>query len=64
MDGQQIGDPEKAAAAMISLASMPNPPLHLLLGRDAFDRATAKIEALSKEINEWKPISISTDFDQ
>ncbi|QIL42169.1 SDR family NAD(P)-dependent oxidoreductase [Pedobacter sp. HDW13] len=64
MDGQQIGDPEKAAAAMISLASMPNPPLHLLLGRDAFDRATAKIEALSKEINAWKPISISTDFDQ
>jgi NAD(P)-dependent dehydrogenase (short-subunit alcohol dehydrogenase family) len=64
MDGQQIGDPEKAAAAMISLASMPNPPLHLLLGKDAFDRATAKIEALSKEINAWKPISISTDFDQ
>jgi len=63
MDGQQIGDPEKAAAAMISLASMPNPPLHLLLGKDAFDRATTKIEALSKEIQEWKPISISTDFD-
>ncbi|KIA96403.1 short-chain dehydrogenase [Pedobacter kyungheensis] len=64
MDGQQIGDPEKAAAAMISLASMPNPPLHLLLGKDAFDRATTKLEALSKEINDWKPISISTDFDQ
>ena len=63
MDGQQIGDPEKAAAAMISLASMPNPPLHLLLGKDAFDRATTKIESLVKEINDWKPISISTDFD-
>lgn len=63
MDGQQIGDPEKAAAAMISLASMPNPPLHLLLGKDAFDRATAKIESLTKEFNDWKPISISTDFD-
>lgn len=63
MDGQQIGDPEKAAAAMISLASMPNPPVHLLLGKDAFQRANSKIDALTKEFNDWKAITISTDFD-
>jgi len=63
MDGQQIGDPEKAAAAMISLASMPNPPVHLLLGNDAFQRANSKIDALTKEFNDWKAITISTDFD-
>jgi len=63
MDGQQIGDPEKAAAAMISLASMPNPPVHLLLGNDAFQRANSKVEALSKEFKDWKAITISTDFD-
>ncbi|MGM9476047.1 SDR family NAD(P)-dependent oxidoreductase [Pedobacter sp. GSP4] len=63
MDGEQIGDPEKAAAAMISLVSMPNPPIHLLLGKDAFQRANTKIEALAKEINDWKAISISTDYD-
>lgn len=63
MDGQQIGDPEKAAAAMISLASMPHPPVHLLLGNDAFQRATAKIDCLTKEFNSWKAITISTDFD-
>ncbi|MFC1223239.1 SDR family NAD(P)-dependent oxidoreductase [Pedobacter sp. BG31] len=62
MDGQQIGDPEKAAAAMISLASMPNPPVHLLLGKDAFQRANSKIDALIKEFNDWKAITISTDF--
>jgi NAD(P)-dependent dehydrogenase (short-subunit alcohol dehydrogenase family) len=63
MDGQQAGDPEKAAAAMISLASMPNPPVHLLLGNDAFQRANGKIEALTKEFKDWKAITISTDFD-
>ncbi|GAA4202380.1 SDR family NAD(P)-dependent oxidoreductase [Pedobacter jeongneungensis] len=63
MDGQQIGDPEKAAAAMISLASMPNPPVHLLLGNDAFQRANSKLEALTKEFKDWKAITISTDFD-
>jgi len=64
MDGQQAGDPEKAAAAMISLASMPNPPLHLLLGNDAFQRANNKVEALTKEFKDWKAITISTDFDE
>ncbi|WP_412469075.1 SDR family NAD(P)-dependent oxidoreductase [Pedobacter sp. KLB.chiD] len=63
MDGQQIGDPEKAAAAMISLASMPNPPVHLLLGNDAFQRANHKLEALSREFKDWKAITISTNFD-
>ena len=64
MDGQQIGDPEKAAAAMISLASMPNPPLHLLLGNDALQRANNKLESLQKEFRDWKAITISTDFDE
>jgi NAD(P)-dependent dehydrogenase (short-subunit alcohol dehydrogenase family) len=62
MDGSQAGDPEKAAAAMISLAAMPNPPIHLLLGNDALTRATDKIKALEKEIQDWKAITISTDF--
>jgi NAD(P)-dependent dehydrogenase (short-subunit alcohol dehydrogenase family) len=63
MDGTQAGDPEKAAAAMISLASMPNPPIHLLLGKDALQRAIAKTDALTKEYQDWKAITISTDFD-
>ncbi|RYD75504.1 MAG: SDR family NAD(P)-dependent oxidoreductase [Sphingobacteriales bacterium] len=62
MDGAQAGDPEKAAAAMISLASMPNPPIHLLLGNDALSRANAKLDALKKEIQDWKAITISTDY--
>ncbi|GGE64204.1 NADP-dependent 3-hydroxy acid dehydrogenase YdfG [Pedobacter psychrotolerans] len=64
MDGVQAGDPEKAAAAMISLASMPNPPVHLLLGNDALIRATSKLDALLEEIQIWKAITISTDLDE
>lgn len=63
MDGAQVGDPEKAAAAMISLVSMPNPPIHLLLGNDALTRATGKLAALTSEIQTWKAITISTDLD-
>ncbi|WP_316829561.1 SDR family NAD(P)-dependent oxidoreductase [Pedobacter aquatilis] len=62
MDGVQVGDPEKAAAAMISLASMPTPPVRLLLGDDALQRATAKTQALTKEYQDWKAITISTDY--
>jgi NAD(P)-dependent dehydrogenase (short-subunit alcohol dehydrogenase family) len=62
LDGAQAGDPEKAAAAMISLVSMPNPPIHLLLGNDALQRATMKMEGLTKEYQDWKAITISTDY--
>jgi len=62
MDGEQIGDPEKAAAAMISVVSMPTPPVQLLLGNDALQRATAKNEALRKEYQDWKAITISTNY--
>ncbi|SER19727.1 SDR family NAD(P)-dependent oxidoreductase [Pedobacter rhizosphaerae] len=63
MDGTQAGDPEKAAAAMIALVAMPEPPLHLLLGQDALDRATTKIQSLEKEFQKWKAMTISTGFD-
>lgn len=48
-DGKQDGDPDKAAAAIIELAHMENPPLYLLLGEDAYNRAMAKLDRLRKE---------------
>src|SRR3979411_837758 len=38
-DGKQPGDPVKAAAAVIQIASMADPPLRLLLGSDAYAAA-------------------------
>lgn len=49
MDGEQSGDPEKAAAAIIDVALMENPPLYLLLGEDAYNRAMAKLDKLKNE---------------
>lgn len=63
INGQQPGDPAKAADAMIRIAGEANPPLHLILGEDAFGLANAKINAFSSELENWKSVSVSTNFD-
>ena len=49
MNGKQAGDPEKAAAAIIKIAGEAEPPLYLLLGTDAYDRAMQKLNFLERE---------------
>jgi NAD(P)-dependent dehydrogenase (short-subunit alcohol dehydrogenase family) len=63
MDGTQAGDPEKAAAAIIHITTEPNPPLHLLLGQDAYNRAVRKLETFRQEIDAWEPLTVSTGFE-
>lgn len=63
MDGEQAGDPEKAAASIIKIAWEANPPLHLLLGGDAYNRALNKLDAMEKEIRLWDELTCSTDFE-
>ena len=60
--GNQPGDPAKAAAAMIQIAAEPNPPLHLLLGEDAYELADMKIKALQDDMVQWKDLTLSTGF--
>jgi len=62
MDGTQAGDPEKAAAAMIQIANDENPPLHLLLGEDAYNRAMTKLDALDKEFRMYEELSKSMAY--
>lgn len=62
LDGKQAGDPEKAAALIIQTAFDKNPPLRLILGSDAYRRATIKIETLQKEVEAGKDIAASTDY--
>ncbi len=64
MDGEQAGDPEKAAASIIKIAGLENPPLHLLLGGDAYNRALTKLDSMYKEIHEWEELTCSTDLEQ
>ncbi|WP_207515821.1 SDR family NAD(P)-dependent oxidoreductase [Longitalea luteola] len=60
--GNQPGDPEKAALALVQLAGMENPPLHFFMGSDAYGMANNKIELLQKELSTNEALSRSTDF--
>lgn len=62
LDGIQAGDPGKVADALLQLVEHPHPPVNLFLGTDAYNRATAKIGQLTRQMEEWKSLSQSTDF--
>lgn len=64
IDGKQPGDPLKAVRAIIQVADSKNPPLRLLLGKDAYEWAQEKINSVLKEIEEWKDVTLSTDFEE
>lgn len=61
-NGNQPGDPAKAAAALLHVVSLPEPPLRLLLGTDSY--AAAEKSALEKleSDRKWKNLSASTDY--
>jgi NAD(P)-dependent dehydrogenase (short-subunit alcohol dehydrogenase family) len=61
-NGNQPGDPVRAAEAIITAVTSPNPPLHLLLGRFAYERSAAKFDALRKEIETWREVTLGADF--
>ncbi len=62
MAGKQSGDPDRAAAAILKLATSPNPPVHLLLGTDALNRLQASQKTLQADMTEWEPVTRGTDF--
>ncbi|AMO75913.1 oxidoreductase [Pseudomonas citronellolis] len=59
--GKQLGDPRKAARAMLEAIASANPPAHLLLGSDALGLVRQKLGALEKEIAAWEATTRSTD---
>jgi len=61
--GAQLGDPEKGARVIYEAVDAAEPPLHLLLGSDAYTRARQKIENVLSEMTLWEAASVSTDFD-
>ncbi|QJP13149.1 oxidoreductase [Starkeya sp. ORNL1] len=60
--GNQLGDPAKAAQALLKLVEAENPPAHLFLGTDALQLVAEKLAALKAEIAAWDEVSRSTDF--
>ena len=61
LSGWQVGDPAKAAQAMLKVALSDNPPAHLLLGSDAVRLVEQKMKSLQADFDAWKSVSLSTD---
>jgi NAD(P)-dependent dehydrogenase (short-subunit alcohol dehydrogenase family) len=59
-----LGDPVKAAHAILTITEVPEPPLRLLLGSDAFAVARAADEAKIANDEKWKELTLSTDHDR
>jgi NAD(P)-dependent dehydrogenase (short-subunit alcohol dehydrogenase family) len=62
MDGQQPGDPRKAATAMIQAVNCANPPLRLVLGADVLEAVQAKLQAVAADLATWNDVSLNTAF--
>jgi len=62
-NGKQPGDPAKAAAAVLNIASLNDPPLRLLLGSDAVRFVEQNDLAKMESDRKWKHLSISTDIE-
>lgn len=59
--GRQLGDPVKAANAILTLVGLAEPPPHLLLGSDALALVREKLAAMAAGIDAWEGLTRSTD---
>ncbi len=62
INGNQPGDPEKAALAFIKTANMQNPPMHLFLGEDAYNLADLKIKSVQDDMEAVRDFASATSF--
>jgi NAD(P)-dependent dehydrogenase (short-subunit alcohol dehydrogenase family) len=61
-NGKQPGDPAKAAAVLLHLASQQEPPLRLLLGSDSYNAAEKSALDKLESDRKWKDLTVSTDY--
>ena len=59
--GKQLGDPAKAARAMLNVIASAAPPAHLLLGSDALGLVRQKLADFAAELDAWEDLTRSTD---
>ncbi|MBZ9604398.1 oxidoreductase [Phyllobacterium chamaecytisi] len=62
ISGNQPGDPVRAAKAIIQAVEAKDPPLRLLLGKQAFQNAHAKIADLQKDFGAWEKVTLGADY--
>jgi NAD(P)-dependent dehydrogenase (short-subunit alcohol dehydrogenase family) len=61
-DGNQPGDPTKAAAAILAALDADHPPLRLPLGNDAADAIAKHLDDAGAEFEAWETVSRGTDI--
>jgi len=59
-DGQQPGDPVKAAEAIVAALDADDPPLRLVLGADAIGNIRRRLESLTTELAKWEDVGAAT----
>jgi NAD(P)-dependent dehydrogenase (short-subunit alcohol dehydrogenase family) len=62
MPGTQLGDPAKAAAAIMAVAVTGEGPLHQLLGSDSLAIAEGALNALAYEVERGRGLAVTTDI--
>jgi NAD(P)-dependent dehydrogenase (short-subunit alcohol dehydrogenase family) len=62
-DGRQSGDPDKLAAALLTIADEESPPRRFIAGADALALAERKIAELQEDITACRELSTSLTFE-
>ena len=60
--GNQVGDPVRAAQAIIDAALSDTPPLRLLLGKAALELARKKLDLMRTDFDNWESTTLGADF--
>ena len=60
--GNQPGDPERAANAIIAAVDSEHPPLNLVLGAPGLKMARDKLSTLAAELDRWEAVTLSADY--
>jgi NAD(P)-dependent dehydrogenase (short-subunit alcohol dehydrogenase family) len=60
--GKQAGDPVRAADAIIKAVESDDPPLHLVLGKMALDRAREALTTRLAIFDEWEAVTLGADY--
>jgi NAD(P)-dependent dehydrogenase (short-subunit alcohol dehydrogenase family) len=62
LDGNQPGDPARAADAILAAVETDEPPLRLPLGQMALDSIRARLDARLEELEAWAQLGATSDF--
>ncbi|KQT44473.1 short-chain dehydrogenase [Aureimonas sp. Leaf454] len=60
--GKQVGDPVRAAHAIIAAVDAEKPPLRLVLGAPGLKMARQQLAAIGEEFDQWEEVSLGADF--